>query len=268
MAENSPSFIASQIQDPTSLTMAQIFREISSLKELVFTRMDAMDLAMRIFNENITRVPTDVDKQISNLRTLHDAKIEDLEKTLNSVSEEATRGRAAVQSVIETRLNGMDRALELLQATADRFPEKIDEKIRSLEQVHEEKFRSIGIQFVERDVRTESSARDSKVAVDAALQAAKEAVAEQNRSSALAISKSETATAKQIDQQAVLISTTAKASDEKIDDIKERLTRIEGKSIGVADTTTAHQTTSRDWVSVIAALVAIGALVLAFLKHG
>ena len=45
-----------------------------------------------------------------------------------------------------------------------------------------------------------------EVAVDAALQAAKEAVGEQNKSNALAIAKSEATFTKQIDQIGVLIS--------------------------------------------------------------
>jgi cobalamin biosynthesis Mg chelatase CobN len=263
-----------QSQDPSSLTMAQIFREIGSLKELVFTRLDAMDLAMRIFNENITRGPTDVDKQISNLRTLHDSKINSLdEKSVASreardVRIDSIKEESSLQvKVIETRLDGMDRALELLQATADKFPGRIDEKIKSLEQVHEEKFTSIKTQFQERDTRTEQNARDTKVAVDAALQAAEKAVGKQQESFALATSKSEAATTKQIDQQGEIIRQTVKASDEKIDDIKQRLMAIEGKALGAATSTATHQTSSRDWISVIAVLVAIGALILAFVRH-
>lgn len=83
-------------------------------------------------------------------------------------------------------------------------------------------------------MRTEQSSKDSKVAVDAALQAAKEAVGEQNKSSALAIAKSETATTKQIDQLGILIQNNTKAFDDKISDLKDRLTRIEGMGQGAS----------------------------------
>jgi hypothetical protein len=112
------------------------------------------------------------------------------------------------------------------------IPELIRSEILHLKNLHDERFVSIETQFKERDVRTESSARDSKIAVDAALQAAKEAVGEQNRSAALAISKSETATVKQIDQQGLLIQTATKSLDDKINDMKDRLTRIEGVGAG------------------------------------
>ena len=150
MADNSMNRIINPSPDPTLLTTEQLLREIEHLRAFLVGRLEAMDKAMVIFNENITRVPTDTDKQIQHLKELHD-----------------------------------------------------------------EKFESIKIQFIERDTRTEQTSRDSKVAVDAALQAAKEAVGEQNKSSALAIAKSEASTIKQIDQQGLLISTATKALEDK-----------------------------------------------------
>jgi|SRR6476660_4730807 len=148
-----------------------------------------------------------------------------------------------IRSIIETRLDGMDKAIRLLQDTADKFPARIDEKITGLRSVHDErfaafndatteKFKSIETQFAERDVRTEQAAGAVKIAVDAALQAQKEAVGEQNKSSATAIAKSESATTKQIDQLSILIQSNTKAFDDKIGDVKDRLTRIEGTGQG------------------------------------
>jgi hypothetical protein len=142
-----------------------------------------------------------------------------------------------------------------VQVTASNLPHRIDEKISSLARIHEEKFHSIETQFIERDVRTESSARDSKVAVDAALQAAKEAVAEQNRSSALAISKSEASTIKTIDQMGLLIQTGNKSVDEKIDDVKQRLVRIEGWGEGADKTKVAQQGASSHWLAIVGFVV-------------
>src|SRR6185369_13411363 len=109
------------------------------------------------------------------------------------------------QNNTNARFEAYDKAIKLLQDISDKFPGRIDEKINSLKEVHEEKFASIQVQFRERDVRTEQSSKDSKVAVDAALQAAKEAVGEQNKSSALTIAKSEASMTKQIDGISQLI---------------------------------------------------------------
>lgn len=133
-----------------------------------------------------------------------------------------------IREFYDARLIDYDKAIQLVQGVINRSP-TIAEVVARIE----EKFASIQVQFTERDTRTEQTSRDSKVAVDAALQAAKEAVGEQNKSSALAIAKSEASTTKQIDQQAILLSTATKALDDKITDLKDRMTSTEGRSKGL-----------------------------------
>jgi len=174
------------------------------------------------------------DKETKDLRPVPDPTL--------LTTQQLLRENLWLREVLETRLNGMDKAIELLQSGADKFPARIDEKIASLQQVHEEKFNSIQLQFKERDVRTEQTAKDSKVAIDAALQATKESSVEQNKSFALATAKSEAGFSKQIDQLGVLIQTTTKAFDDKIDDIKERLTRSEGVGSGTNQGRASMQT--------------------------
>jgi hypothetical protein len=163
------------IADPTPMTTHALQREAAALKELIFTRLDAMDKAVELFSGNLTRVPTDVDKQVQNLKELH--------------SERFNR--------VDTRFNGIQD------------------------------------QFAERDKRTDQVSKDSKVAVDAALQAAKELGNEQTRASALAIAKSETATAKQLDQIGLTLQNSQGALNDKIDDLRTRLTGLEGRGQGV-----------------------------------
>jgi len=133
----------------------------------------------------------------------------------------------------------MDKAINLIQAQSDRAPQHIDSAITAavgrLQELHSEKFESIATQFKERDIRTEQTSRDNKVAIDAALQAQKEAVGKQNESNSQAIAKSEAAFIKQIDQIGILITTMGIATDGKISDIKERLTTIEGIKKGGTD---------------------------------
>jgi len=173
-------------------------------------------------------------REIFGLRELLEGKLERL-----------TKEQELVRMIIEARLDGMDKAIKLLQDISDKFPARIDEKIMALKAFHDmrfdaiiqtfsEKFESIQTQFKERDVRSEQGSKDSKVAIDAALQAAKELVGKQNESSALAIDKSEKSTTKQIDQLGILITTGNKATDDKIDDVKERITRIESEARGAS----------------------------------
>jgi ribosome-associated translation inhibitor RaiA len=234
--------------DPTNLTTQQLIREIAALKEVVFTRLDGMDRAIVVFNDAITRSPTDTDKQISHLKELHESRFSDQQKETN-----------LMRQVIETRLNGTDNAIILLQGIAGKIPAQMDEKIKSLEKIHDEKFTTVQVQFHERDVRTEQSSKDGKVAIDAALQAAEKSVAKQNESFSLSVAKSEAATSKQIDQIMQLIQTSNAGMNDKFEDVKERLTRLEGSSAGRASSDTSHQTQS-NWSTGI--MVAIGLALL------
>jgi cation transport regulator ChaB len=185
------------------------------------------------------------------------ARIREEVATLREIIEAQLIGRI---NAVDQRFNDMDRALVLHRAANDKMPQVIEEKVGHLKELHNEKFTSIQTQFIERDVRTEQTSRDSKVAVDAALQAAKEAVEKQNQSSALSIAKSEAATGKQIDGLAALIASSNKASDEKNTDLKDRVTRIESMGIGVSkakDESRASMGTIIAVAGVLAAVVSI-----------
>lgn len=158
------------------------------------------------------------------------------------------------------RIEGMDKAISLLQVITDRQPSDVDKKISNLQRLHEEKFSSVQVQFQERDVRVEQTAKDTKTAVDAALAAQEKSAGKQADSFALSIGKSETATTKQMDGLGVLIQQSTKASDEKISDIKDRLTRIEGQRTGGIDFRTAA-------IAVIVAIAVIAGVVVSFVRN-
>jgi hypothetical protein len=190
--------------DPTRLTTEQISREIFLLKELIFARIEGQDSKLSSFDNTMARRQTAHENELNALKTL-----------------------------LEVRLDGMDKANILHKSGVDEIPNRVNEKIAALKSIHEEKFMSIQTQFRERDVRAEQSSKDSKIAVDAALQAAKEAVSEQNKSSGLAIGKSETATVKQMDQMNQQITAQTKAIDDKFSDLKDRISRIEQIEAGL-----------------------------------
>lgn len=166
----------------------------------------------------------------------------------------------ALREIVMTRFDGMDKAIALIQAASDKMPSEVDVKVANLEAVTTERFRSVEQQFRERDVRTEQTSRDAKTAVDAALQAAKEAVGKQNDSFTLATSKSEGQFTKQIDQIGELLRTAIKALEDKVTDtrgliadLKDRLAAAESRMTAaesrVIGSTVAHtgQQTSNSW---------------------
>lgn len=177
---------------------------------------------------------------------------------LREILEARTDGQKAV---FEARFNGMDRAITLLQDIANQLPAGIETKVGNLRSLHEEKFSSIQTQFKERDVRSERESKDNKVAVDAALQAAKEAVG-----------KHELTMIKQIDQINATIVASTKALDDKINDVKERMTRVESEDKGHQTAVTTQQTSNMNLVSVIGlvlgTLIGVGGIAIALMQRG
>lgn len=145
-----------------------------------------------------------------------------------------------LRELLETRMQGYDKAITLLEQFAARQPTTMDvqHQVLALREVTDERFIGIKTQLLERDAQIEKASRDVKSAVDAAFAAAKEAVGEQDKSNALSITKSEGGFTKQIDGLIEIIKTTAKTVDDKIGDMKDRLTIIESKT-SVSDPSTA-----------------------------
>lgn len=179
------------VPDPTILTTEQLTREIGRLREILEARLDGMDKATRLeYDSVLRRLGEIVQERGVDIQAVREYHITDI-KGLRELTNEKFSGTRSTLEDIERRMLQRDT--------------------------------EVTTRFQERDTRSEREARDNKIAVDAAFAAAKEAVAEQNKSNALAIAKSEAATTKQLDQLVVLLQTTAKASDDKIDDLKTQI---------------------------------------------
>ena len=152
-----------------------------------------------------------------------------------------------LREVIEARLDGMDIATRLLADHVNRVPNDIDKHIAHLTDLFGERMdglrselnslgRGIQLQFDERDIRTRAAGDAAMVAVNAALQAQKEAAAAQNESNAAGITKSEAATVKQIDGILALLASNTMAINDKIAGIISRVDR--GEAISSANSLT------------------------------
>lgn len=163
-------------------------------------------------------------------------------------TQQLLREIAMLEKVIEARLIGIEREATARGDVATAEMANLATSISKLQELFEVRFRSIDALF-----------RESATAVDAALAAAKEAVVAQTTASERAIAKSEMAFTKQIDQNYSLTQQLASGLSDKIDDLKVRLTLIEGRAGGRSDL----------WgyaLGVVMALVAIGALIVAVTK--
>ena len=173
-----------------------------------------------------------------------------IDHDIDAVEQKVYERIEGLRMAMQARLDAIDKASELFETNLNRIPTQTDRQVNSLQDLicakleslqtlltsnrilTDQKFTGVDRQFDERDVRVGQSAVAATTAVNAALQAAKEAVGEQNKSFTLSITKSETATEKQIDALLVTSQTVAAGLLTTITDVKERLTRIEGKETG------------------------------------
>lgn len=180
-------------------------------------------------------------------------------------TEELRRDVSALREILQARLDGMDRAAIVLSETVNRTPTAIQLAVSHLQELHEEKFNSIALQFAERDVRTNQAATASAQALAAALQAAKEAVFEQAQAAAKAAEKTELSFSKQIDQIQLQITTVAEGLGDKIDDLKGRIDRGEGSTSGASGVRTERRLDIGAILAAFAILVSLATvLVVAF----
>jgi uncharacterized protein YgbK (DUF1537 family) len=154
---------------------------------------------------------------------------------------------SSLEKLTAQRMDAIEKAVTVAHDNLVRVPTEVDKAIGHLRAVMDgrldtvdEKFRSVQTQFSERDIRVEQTALGTKTAVEAALAAQEKAAAKQAESLAVSIGKSDAATTKQID-----------SLNEKINDVRDRLTRIEGAGKGRGDM----------WGWIVAAIGAFAAVV-------
>jgi hypothetical protein len=186
----------------------------------------------------------------------------------------ATRDReiGALRDLISVRLDGMDRAADLKEREAKLVASNIQLSIAHQKELllamMAERAESIKNQFEERDVRTQRDAAQVKLAVDAALQAAKEAVQEQNKGFTLSIDKSDAAKTKEIDSLGVQLRAATGGLEGQIADLKDRMTRIESAGLGriqQVSETRAQSGDMRSWVLMGVALLSIAIAIAGFM---
>ena len=157
-------------------------------------------------------------------------------------TENLRREIANLKELVEAKFEANDEAEFALK-------ELLLTKIEQLAAVTNERFTGVAAQFAERDTRTDQRAGDTKLAVDAAFAAAKEATA-----------KIEAGFTKSIDGLQDLMNTNTKASDEKIGDLKDRLTTIESRTQGIGFANQDNRSSVGTVIAVISLIVAAGTL--------
>lgn len=206
------------VPDPTALTTAQLYREVSALSE--------------IFEAKLKALTDKVDTSEAASKQALQSAAQSIQMGLDKAEKSIVVSIDKVQTEQRSNLTDAEKRVnEKLESMSKNF----DQSFGQHRVVDDEKFRSIETQFTERDKRIEQLSIADKTAIAAALQAQKEAASATNESNAAAISKSEIGFTKQIDQIYTLVASMAKSSDDKINDLKSRLDRGEGHTRGLND---------------------------------
>jgi hypothetical protein len=204
-------------------------------------------------------IPVEV-RPISDPSPLTTSQIQREVRAVQQVLEQKIDGN---DRVVSTRINGMDKAIELVQKRTDEIPLLVKEQVGQLQALHEGMFKAVETQFRERDTRVEQTKIDGNKAIDAALQAAKEAVG-----------KTEIGFTKQIDAQQVVINTMASGFDGKIGDLKDLIGKLEQRmqasestSHGAQEVRTESKSNSNAVIGfVFAGVMAIGMILSLILR--
>jgi hypothetical protein len=202
--------------------------------------------------------PVSVDQIIAALRSL----------AVGPVSgEQLQRALSDLENKLHTKFEANDKAVDLLHEDQVRVPTLLD---RSVDQVKEvmglrvdalhaltnERFMRIDAAFTALATLTDKLSLANATALTAALSAAEKAVGEQNRSSSLAISKSEQGTNEAIKQLGANFSTEIKSIASVVANLQSRLDRGEGTAVGVNQP--AHNAQIDALTNAVSALVARG----------
>jgi hypothetical protein len=141
-------------------------------------------------------------------------------------------------------------------------------EIGHVREISQTKFSAIDRQLEGIAQRTAEQKTDTKDALDAALQAAKEAVNLQREASDKAIAKSEADTTGKIEALGKLVEKSSDVKDEKIEDLKERMNRIEGALIAAQTVQTGDDKKSASNLVVIGVVISAAFLLVALLGLG
>lgn len=126
----------------------------------------------------------------------------------------------------------------------------------------EQQFEKVGLQLKLVEQQRIEQKADTKAAVDAALTAQKEAVAEQTTASERSIAKSEAATTKSIEQLGTTFNTANDGMRRDIDGLKERVVSAEAQKAGGLEVVTTRQASTISSNAIAGSLIGAAVLIV------
>ena len=212
------------VPDPTVLTTQLVDRAIGAFREVVETRLQAIDRATELVAKDVVSATAETDLAAQRMQA--------------HTTEDILKLRELIEANLETisaRINGMDTATRLLADSVAKFPSDVDRAVQSATELILSQLRGVEGVSQEKFTGIQGTFESNALALTAALAAQKEAAAEQNKSNTLAITKSEQATKETIAANAAQNAAATTALQTTLTDIKERLVRLEAKAVNIRE---------------------------------
>ncbi len=242
----------------------ELFRQDTHDREMLTQRLDSLESsrAQIIADLDIRqeRGRREILSDLAGSQSLLEQRLASMDRALELMAGETARAQAATDAIsernqrdmhamvtglrelIEQRLSAMDLATKVLAESVEKFPSDVDRATGNSREVVLGEIRRVLDITMEKFIAVDALFASNALALTAALAAQEKAVAEQNRSNTLAISKSESSTKETIAANAAQAQTGLASLADQFADIKERVVRIESTGAGItANKTEAQQ---------------------------
>jgi hypothetical protein len=229
-------------------------------REVITQRLNDLDTASHVAAAHIEKIPSDL---TGGFRKALRAEREYIESQIG-----------ALRDTLEQRLGGMDVATRVLASSVEKFPTDVDRAVASGREILAGEIARVGDVTQEKFAAVDALFASNALALAAALAAQEKAVAAQNDSNTLAISKSESSTKETIAANLATARTGLESLTSTVTDIKDRVIRLESLDIGARrqsavehEGRTDQRLNAGQVIAAIAVLVAIVSLIAFALKR-
>ncbi len=131
------------IPDPSLLTTRQLRWEVTALRELVESRLDAMDKATALLRDDVTRTPSDSEKAVNHLTSVVDERFKSVEKQFHERDIRADASEKSATVAVSAALQAAKEAAGKSEVSTEKQIEGIKLLLAGNKDTLDEKIASI-----------------------------------------------------------------------------------------------------------------------------
>lgn len=120
------------VPDPTVLTTEQLQREIAALRDLIYTRLDAMDTAIKLLADGVNKVPSETTSQVSHLKELIFTRFSERDLRVQQAALDSRDALEAARSSAQVAIAKAEESLNKRFDIGDASRVALEERVRQL----------------------------------------------------------------------------------------------------------------------------------------